>query len=113
MDGTAIVKTVDDILISNDGSKVTALVLLDLWAAFDTLDHELCLSYLEGDACDKGMALSWFRSYAVVISRFCQLSSCCSCNLSCSTRFDPWTLYSSAFALNLLVLYLSYFVVIS
>ena len=60
---TAIVRITNDILSSNDSGKVTALVLLDLSAAFDTIDHEILLSRLQTDMGITGTALSWFRSY--------------------------------------------------
>jgi len=44
---TVIVKIVTDVLSSNDGGKVTALVLLDLSAAFDTVDLDILHSRLE------------------------------------------------------------------
>ena len=39
------------------------MVLLDLSAAFDTVDHATILSRLEHDFSIKGNALEWFRSY--------------------------------------------------
>ncbi len=60
---TALLKVTNDILRENDKGKVTALVLLDLSAAFDTVDHDILLSRLETDVGVSGVALSWFRSY--------------------------------------------------
>ncbi len=60
-------------LSSNDSGKVTALVLLDLSAAFDTIDHDILLSRHETDVGIKGTALSWFRSY---LSGRTQVDSC-------------------------------------
>ena len=60
---TAVVRIANDILSSNDSGKVTALVLLDLSAAFDTIDHEILLSRLQTDMGITGTALLWFRSY--------------------------------------------------
>lgn len=60
---TAVVRITNDILSSNDSGNVTALVLLDLSAAFDTIDHEILLSRLQTDVGITGTALSWFRSY--------------------------------------------------
>ena len=38
---TAVLKVKSDILKSIDNQKVTCLILLDLSAAFDTVDHNL------------------------------------------------------------------------
>ena len=60
---TALLKVTNDILCENDKGKITALVLLDLSAAFDTVDHAILLSRLETDIGVSDVALSWFRSY--------------------------------------------------
>jgi hypothetical protein len=77
---TAVVKIANDVLSSNDSGKVTALVLLDLSAAFDTIDHEILLNRLATDVGVTGIALSWFRSY---LSDRTQVVSCAD-NLSSS-----------------------------
>ena len=58
---TAILKTHSDILASKDAGKVTALALLDLSAAFDTIDHTILLSRLDDWFGVTGKALNWFK----------------------------------------------------
>ena len=60
---TALVKVTNDLLIASDNGLVSILVLLDLSAAFDTIDHKLLLQRLEQSIGIKGTALDWFKSY--------------------------------------------------
>ena len=59
---TALLKVQNDILLAMDCQHVTLLVLLDLNAAFDTVDHQV-LRRLEDTYGITGTALQWFRSY--------------------------------------------------
>ena len=60
---TALVKVTNDILMASDNGLVSVLVLLDLSAAFDTVDHNILLERLEYFVGIKGTALDWFKSY--------------------------------------------------
>jgi len=53
----------NDIFLATDSGDCVILVLLDLTAAFDTVDHEILISCLERWVGIKGIALKWFRSY--------------------------------------------------
>ncbi len=60
---TALVRVVNDLKISSDNHKVTVLVLLDLSAAFDTVDHGIPLKRLEHCLGLRGTVLNWLSSY--------------------------------------------------
>ena len=50
-------------LTALDNGKICILTLLDLSAAFDTIDHNILLHRLEHTFGISDSALSWFRSY--------------------------------------------------
>ncbi|WP_419612186.1 reverse transcriptase domain-containing protein, partial [Thiolapillus sp.] len=53
----------NDLLTALDNGKICFLTLLDLSAAFDTIDHNILLHRLEHTFGISDSALSWFRSY--------------------------------------------------
>ena len=59
---TALLKVQNDLLMSIDADGGAILVLLDLSAAFDTIDHSVLLNRLS-DLGIHGAVLSWFKSY--------------------------------------------------
>ena len=59
---TALLKVHNDILLNMNHRRVTLLVLLDLSAAFDTVDHEVLLRRLEVTFGIADTTLQWFRS---------------------------------------------------
>ena len=59
----AIIKIMNDILLSMNDQHVTLLLLLDLSAAFDTVDNTLLLQSLQTKFGIHGTALDWLNSY--------------------------------------------------
>ena len=60
---TALIKVNNDILQTLDKGQYAALILLDLSAAFDTLDHDVFLKRARNTLGITGQALEWLRSY--------------------------------------------------
>ena len=60
---TAVLKVLSDILLAVDAGDLSALVLLDLSAAFDTVDHGILLRRLDSSHRIVGKAHHWFQSY--------------------------------------------------
>jgi hypothetical protein len=58
-----LLKVVNDLYESFDKNMPSVVVLLDLSAAFDTVDHNKLLAILEKDIGIAGTALQWFESY--------------------------------------------------
>ncbi len=55
---TALVRVTNDLLLSSDQGFISLLVLLDLSAAFDTIDHNILLNRLENSVGISGSALA-------------------------------------------------------
>ena len=60
---TAVLKISNDILWAFEKKSITALVAIDLSAAFDTVDHTILLQVLNAKYGIPGQALKWFDSY--------------------------------------------------
>jgi hypothetical protein len=60
---TAVLSVHNDLVCATDRGHVSSLMLLDLSAAFDTVDHKLLLTVLASRFCVHDVALNWFRSY--------------------------------------------------
>ena len=72
---TALIRMLNNIRLNTDSGKVSVLVLLDLSAAFDTVDHSIFLNRLETWAGLSGTVLKWFRSYLEERSYFVTIGS--------------------------------------
>ena len=75
---TALRKIYNDILMAMNRQEVVLLVLLDLSAAFDTVEHSVLLSRLSTSFGIRGTALEWFVSYPSGRSQRVSLSGKCS-----------------------------------
>ncbi|GFR77040.1 reverse transcriptase [Elysia marginata] len=60
---TALLRTVNDILLSCDDGNISVLTLLDLSAAFDTTDHAILFERLSTNIGLDGNVWAWFKSY--------------------------------------------------
>jgi hypothetical protein len=60
---TALLRIATDLHNATDNGKVSALVLLDLSAAFDTLDNRVLIDRLQTTFGIHDVALAWFQSY--------------------------------------------------
>src|ERR1043165_5911164 len=70
-----------------DGGKVTAFVLLDLSAAFDTVYHSILLRGLKNWFGISGPTLDWFSTYLSPRTQSVYLNS----NYSPSALFCAWS----------------------
>jgi hypothetical protein len=100
---TALLAVQDYIIQSMDAGKATALVLLDLSAAFDTVDHSILLHRLQNWFGVSDIALSWFSSYlhprtqSVIINEALSTPIDLSCGVPQGSVLGPllFTLYTT------------------
>jgi hypothetical protein len=60
---TALLRVKSDITTEMDCGRAVLVVLLDLSAAFDTIDHDILLNRLSDSFNITGMALQWIKTY--------------------------------------------------
>ena len=69
---TALLRIVNNLLLSADSGSLNILILLDLSAAFDTINHNVLISRLSAIGVS-GTALNWFQSYLTNRKQFVTL----------------------------------------
>jgi len=74
---TALLRIQNDLLLAMNKQKLSALVLLDLSAAFDTIDHNILLARLSSTFGISGSALSLLSSYLLDRSQSVSINSHC------------------------------------
>ena len=62
---TALLRVVNDLLCFIDDGKITMLTMLDLSAAFDTIDHDILISRLSNTFGIKDKALQLIKTYLI------------------------------------------------
>ena len=60
---TAVLKVITDVLRAADRGEVSLLCMLDLSAAFDTVDHDILIERLQQSFGVQGLVLSWIESF--------------------------------------------------
>ena len=59
----ALIKILNDLLWAMEHQQVSALILLDLTATFDTVDHSILIEVLNNKLGVTGTALQWYKNY--------------------------------------------------
>ena len=73
---TALVRVTNDLLMSADAGSPSILILLDLTAAIDTVDHHILLHRLQYSIGLSDTTLAWFTSYLTDRTEYVLLRVC-------------------------------------
>ena len=107
---TTLLSIHNDLILAMDRGEVTSLILLDLSAAFDTVDHSILLHRLQHWFGVQGTSLDWFSSYLSSRSQAVSIQNSTSSfsNLSCGVPQGsvPWptsfhSVYNSSWVCHL------------
>ena len=72
---SALTKVTINPLITSDEELLSSLVLLDLGAAFDTIEHQILIERLDKLIDIKGAAFNHFKSYLLQMIQFVHVSN--------------------------------------
>ena len=104
---TAVLKVLSDILLAIDSGDLPALVLLDLSAAFDMVDHDILIQRLKTSYGLSGMVLQWFQTYLVSRSqcvRTSLLASLLTDRVWCTAGVRSWPFLFLLYTADLILL---------
>ena len=73
---TMLLEMYDEALLSFENNFCTVLVMIDMSAAFDTVDIDVLLEILHYDLNVRGTALKWFRSFLKNRSQCVKIENC-------------------------------------
>ena len=91
---TAMLRVKHDIAGALDRNHAMMFVMLDLSAAFDTIDHAHLLKLLQDEYGVRGTALPWFRTYMEDRTYRVQIDSTTySSTVWCTTGLGSWASY--------------------
>ena len=82
---TLLLELIDDILVGFERNSATIVLLIDLSAAFDTIDTGRLLKILYHEIGISGVALNWFKSYLTKRKQKVKIGNCTSS--SCHVEF--------------------------
>ena len=82
---TAALRVFSDLVSESDAGNISLMALLDLSAAFDTVDYEILFQRLETVCGIAGTALAWIKSYLTDRKQAikCGGATSATCNLTC------------------------------
>ena len=70
-----MLKVLADILLALDTGNLAVVTVLDLWAAFDSVDHETLLRRLQTSYGLGGVVINWFTSYVTGRTQYVRSSA--------------------------------------
>ncbi|KAF7652349.1 hypothetical protein LDENG_00098110 [Lucifuga dentata] len=91
---TVFIKVLNDIRLNTDCGKVSVLLLLNLSAAFDTVDHNILTRQTGKLGWTSGIVLNWFKTYLqdrdfVSVSNFKSERTKMACGVPQGSIFGP------------------------